>query len=200
MPVLLILLILLILFGPKLLPHLGKNLGRRARKPYHQARWLWNWATGTEEESIRAERDYGRECAREFIKQFTGSVSRRDQDLVETVGARLAKAAGDPRLEFRFAAVASPTANAYALPGGFVFITRSLLDLSGHDRDVVAFFLGHEMAHITRGHAKDQLTAKTLLRAVSSRLSGAGLLIHQVVSKGYSNLRVLEGGYVCWER
>ncbi|MEJ2245006.1 MAG: M48 family metallopeptidase [Acidobacteriota bacterium] len=190
MPVLIIVLILLLLFGSRLLPQLGDQLGRKARKPYRQAKWLWSWASGTEEEAILAERDYGRECAHEFIKQFPGNASRRDQDLVNSIGSRLAEAVKDPRLHFRFTVVASPTINAYALPGGFVFITQSLLDLVEHDSDTLAFFLGHEMAHVLKGHAKDQLTAKTLLNAVSARLAGAGQLIRQIVSKGYS--RVLE--------
>jgi Zn-dependent protease with chaperone function len=44
--------------------------------------------------------------------------------------------------------VAAPFANAFALPGGFVFITKPLLDLCNHDRNEIAFFLGHEIAHI----------------------------------------------------
>lgn len=136
------------------------------------------------------EHDYGRECAREFIKQFPGNVPPQEQELVTAVGSRLADAVEDSRLKFQFTVVASPAANAYALPGGFVFITRSLLNLSEHNRDAIAFFLGHEIAHVTCGHAKDQLTAKTLLHAVSARLSGAGLLLRQMAGKGYS--RALE--------
>ena len=123
-------------------------------------------------------------------RQFPGTPSSRDQDLVATVGSRLAEAVKDPRLQFRFSVVPSATANAYALPGGFVFITQSLLDLSERDGDTIAFFLGHEIAHVTCGHAKEQLTAKTLLHAVSSRLSGAGQMLRQMVAKGYS--RALE--------
>jgi predicted Zn-dependent protease len=187
---LLVVLILLLMFGSRLLPQMGEQLGRKARKPYRQARWIWNLAAGSEEDSIRAEREYGQECAHEFIKQFPGNVSSQNQEFVSSVGSRLAEAVGDARLQFRFAAVASSTANAYALPGGFVFITQALLNLIEYDRDAVAFFLGHEIAHVTKGHAKERLTAKTLLNAVSARLSGTGLLLRQFLDKGYS--RVLE--------
>lgn len=190
MPLLLVVLILLLLFGSRLLPQLGEQLGRKARKPYRQARWIWNWAAGTEEDAIRAEREYGRECSHEFIRQFPGKIPQGDQDFVESVGSRLAEAVQDPRIQFRFTAVASSTANAYALPGGFVFITQALLKLTGHDGDTAAFFLGHEIAHITKGHARDRLTASTLLHAVSTRLSGAGELMRQLLDKGYS--RALE--------
>jgi predicted Zn-dependent protease len=189
-PLLIVVLILLLLFGSRSLPKLGDELGRKARKPYRQAKWLWNWAAGTEEDALRAEREYGLECSREFIRQFPENAAPRDQEFVDSVGSRLAEAVPDRRIEFRFTAVASSTANAYALPGGFVFITRALLDLTDYDRDAVAFFLGHEMAHITKGHAKDRLTAGTLLQAVSSRLSGTGRLMRELLDKGYS--RTLE--------
>lgn len=169
---------------------MGYRLGKKSRKQYRQAKWVWSWLSGTEDESIRAERDYGRECAREFIKQFPGGVSSDDQELVSTVGSRLVDALQDPRREFQFTVVPSPTTNAYALPGGFVFITKPLLEVTERDRNEIAFFLGHEIGHIVLGHAKEQLTAKTLLNAVSSRLSGAGNLLRQMVGQGYS--RTLE--------
>jgi Zn-dependent protease with chaperone function len=171
LPALLILIIVLILlFNPNFLASLGSWLGGQSRKPYRQAKWVWSSLAGTEDESIRAERDYGQECARAFAKQFLGSVSGTDQEFAATIGAKLADAVKDPRREFHITVVAAPFANAFALPGGFVFITRPLLDLCDHDRNEIAFFLGHEIAHILRGHTKDHLTANTFLNAVMSRL------------------------------
>jgi predicted Zn-dependent protease len=192
LPVLLLILGLILFFNAGLLPGLGHWLGRQSRKPYRQARWMWSWAAGTEEESLQAERDYGRECAREFAKQFPGSASHKSKELVATVGSKLGKAVRDPRIEFRFAAVPSTLFNAFALPGGFVFITEPLIDLCEHDRNEIAFFLGHEIGHIVRGHAKDKFTAGTFLDAVMARTSGAGPMLRQVVNKGYSRTLELE--------
>jgi len=153
---------------------------------------MWSSFAGTEEESIKAEADYGRECAREFIRQFPGAVPPSDQELVAAVGAKLAERAKGPRREFRFTLVSSPAANAFALPGGFVFMTEALLDLCGRDRDEVAFFLGHEIGHIVHGHAKEQLTTNTILNAVTARLSGVGRMIREVLGKGYSRTLELE--------
>jgi beta-barrel assembly-enhancing protease len=177
------------------LPGLGHWLGRQSRKPYRQARWMWSSLAGTEDESIRAERDYGRECAHAFAKQFLGSVSRPDQEFAANIGAKLADAVKDRRRDFRITVVAAPFANAFALPGGFVFITQPLLDLCDHDRDEIAFFLGHEIGHILRGHAKDHLTANTFLNAVMSRLPVAGQMLREVVSKGYSRTLELEADH-----
>jgi beta-barrel assembly-enhancing protease len=189
---LLIILVIILLFNAGSLPRLGNKLGRRVRKPFRQAKWMWSSFAGTEDESLKAERDYGRECAREFAQQFSGNGSRKNQEFVATVGSKLGSAAGDPRLEFRFAVVSSPVCNAFALPGGFVFITEPLIHLCEHDENEIAFFLGHEIGHIRRSHAKDKLTTDILLNAVMTRLSGAGQMLRQVVSKGYSRELELE--------
>jgi beta-barrel assembly-enhancing protease len=188
----LVILGLILFFNSDLLPGLGRRLGRQARKPYRQAKWMWSWASGTEDEALEAERDYGRECAREFVKQFSGSAPRKDQELVAMVGGKLGNAVRDPRREFHFSAVSSSTINAFALPGGFVFITEALISLCENDQNEIAFLLGHEIGHILRGHARDKLTASALLNAVIGRPSGAGQMLLQAVSKGYSRTLELE--------
>jgi predicted Zn-dependent protease len=189
---LILIVILLFLFNPELLPRLGAWLGGQTRKPYRQARWMWSSFAGTEEESIEAEKAYGQECARAFAAQFPGKPLPTDQKLVSTIGARLAGAANDPRRAFGFTVLRSTYANAYALPGGFVFITGALLDLCARDQDEIAFFLGHEIGHVLKGHARDTLTASTFLNAVMARLPAAGQMLRQVLSKGYSQMHELE--------
>jgi len=117
---------------------------------------------------------------------------REKQELVAAVGAKLADAVKDGRREFHFSLVRAGVSNAYALPGGFVFITEPLLDLCAQDRDELAFLLGHEMGHVLRGHAKSQLTASTFLHAVTAQLAGAGLMLRQLLNKGYSRELELE--------
>jgi Zn-dependent protease with chaperone function len=182
----------LLFFGGKLLPRLGGFLGGASRKPFRQAQWMWSWATGSEDDALLAEREYGRECAREFAAQFPGRAAGTHQELVAAVGARLAAGVGDPRREFRFAVAAAAEANAFALPGGFVFVTAPLIDLCHGDRDEMAFFLGHEMGHVLAGHAREQLTAGAFLNAITARLPGAGGMLHQALNKGYSRQLELE--------
>jgi beta-barrel assembly-enhancing protease len=184
--------VLIILFNPKILSGIGGSLGTRARKPYRQAKWMWSLLSGTEDESIRAEREFGKECAREFSKQFPAAASRADQELVVGIGSKLVAAVKDPRREFRFTVAASDLANAFALPGGFIFITGSLLKLGEYDRNEIAFFLGHEIGHVLRGHAKDHLAVNTFLTAIASRLPAAGSMLRQILSKGYSRTLELE--------
>ena len=176
----------------KFLPRLGTWLGGQSRKPFRQAKWMWSWLAGTEAEAIQAEYEYGRECARQFAAQFSGKAPREKQEVVAAVGSKLAGAVKDRRRQFHFSLVRAAVSNAYALPGGFVFITEPLLDLCAQDPDELAFLLGHEMGHVIRGHARSQLTARTFLNAVTARLAGAGLMLRQLLNQGYSRELELE--------
>ncbi|MSV29427.1 MAG: hypothetical protein EXQ52_11910 [Bryobacterales bacterium] len=168
------------------MPRLGSLLGGHARKPFSLAKWIWSWFFGSEDESIEKERDYGRECAREFDAQFSRRAPHEQQDLVMMAGSRLADACQDRRFKFRFTAVPDGAVNAYALPGGFVYITEPLLKLLGSDSDELAFILGHEMGHVLLGHAKEQLMASTLLSAVTKRIPGTGGMLRDALRTGYS--------------
>jgi predicted Zn-dependent protease len=190
---LIILVILLYLFfNPKDLPGFGTWLGEQSRKPVRQAKWIWSSFTGTEEEVIRAERDYGKECAAAFATQFPDAVAPEDQAFVESIGGKLVDAVKDPLRKFNFTVIASAQANAFALPGGFLFIAGSLLDICGRDSDAIAFFLGHEIGHVLRGHARARMTTEVLLGVISSRLPNAGPMLRQVAAKGYSRMQELE--------
>jgi predicted Zn-dependent protease len=192
MKLLLIVVGLLLFLGAKYLPRLGAWLGGQSRKPFRQAKWMWSWFAGTEAEAIQAEYEYGRECARQFAAQFSGKAPREKQEVVAAVGSRLAGAVKDRRRQFHFSLVRAGVSNAYALPGGFVFITEPLVDLCAQDADELAFLLGHEMGHVLCGHSKSQLTARTFLNAVTARLAGAGLMLRQLLNQGYSRELELE--------
>jgi beta-barrel assembly-enhancing protease len=187
-----IVILLIVLFNPKLLPGIGSWLGGQSRKPYRQARWMWKLFSGTEDEQILAEYEFGYECARAFAQQFSAGSSRANSDLIATIGSKLSDAVRDSRRKFNFAVVESGLANAFALPGGFIFITGSLLNLCKQDQDEIAFFLGHEIGHVLRGHARDHMTASTLLNAIMSRLPAAGQMLRHVIAKGYSRMLELE--------
>ena len=55
-------------------------------------------------------------------------------------------------LDFRFYIVDTDIVNAFALPGGYVYVTRQLLGLMGSEGEL-AFVLGHEVGHITGDHS-----------------------------------------------
>lgn len=71
---------------------------------------------------------------------------------VAQVVGRLVEASDDPSRTYRVTILNSPTVNAFALPGGYLYVTRGLLALA-NDTSEVAAVLAHEMAHVTANHA-----------------------------------------------
>jgi predicted Zn-dependent protease len=82
------------------------------------------------------------------------------QGYVSRVGLELARTSHRPDLPWSFAVVDTPTVNAFALPGGFIYITRGLLAYLGSEAEL-AGVLGHEIGHVTARHAAEQYTRST---------------------------------------
>jgi len=75
---------------------------------------------------------------------------------VQTLGMRLAQGTSRASLPWHFTVVDSKDVNAFALPGGFVYVNRGLIEHTGH-MDELAGVLGHEIGHIVRRHSVQQL-------------------------------------------
>jgi predicted Zn-dependent protease len=82
------------------------------------------------------------------------------QRYVSDVGQRLARLSHRPNLPWTFTIVDVPAINAFALPGGFIYITRGILPYLD-DESELAGVLGHEIAHVTARHAAQQYTRST---------------------------------------
>jgi hypothetical protein len=87
---------------------------------------------------------------------------------VQMIGNRLAQAAGLPNAEFQI--INQRELNAMAFPDGRIYITNTLARSVTDDE--LAFVLGHEITHITEGHAKNQIT-----RATGGAIFGALLAV-----------------------
>ncbi len=81
----------------------------------------------------------------------------RLQKYVEEIGLRLAKLSERPMLPWHFTIVDSPAVNAFALPGGYVYITRGIMPYLDNEAQL-AGVLGHEIGHVTARHAAQQYT------------------------------------------
>lgn len=76
--------------------------------------------------------------------------------LVNSVGQKLVKRLKGNPFEFRFAIVDSPAPNAFALPGGYIYVSRGILPLI-QTEDELAGILAHEIIHVTERHSVKQL-------------------------------------------
>ncbi|MBB5752446.1 M48 family metalloprotease [Prosthecomicrobium pneumaticum] len=77
-----------------------------------------------------------------------------EQTLARVVG-RLVDASEVPSQAYRITILNSPTVNAFALPGGYLYVTRGLLALA-NDSSELAAVIAHEMAHVTANHAVER--------------------------------------------
>lgn len=93
-------------------------------------------------------------------KQYGVYGNQALQRYVNEIGQRLAKASHRPGIEYHFLVVDSPEVNAFALPGGYIYVTRGLIGYLGSEAELAAV-LGHELGHVTARHSVRQITAAT---------------------------------------
>lgn len=116
--------------------------------------------------TVESEIRIGREAAGEVERQLPMSRDPILINRVERIGRRLAMVSGRPELPFEFHVVDGREINAFALPGGFTYVYRGLLQAVPND-DALAFVMGHEITHATRRHAVKQLRKNALLEIVT---------------------------------
>src|SRR5438445_6288474 len=76
---------------------------------------------------------------------------------VDSVGLALARVSHLPNLEWHFTVIDDPAVNAFALPGGYIYITRGILAHLNSEAQL-AGVLGHEIGHVTARHSAQQAT------------------------------------------
>jgi len=108
---------------------------------------------------IAEEVRFGREVAARVIARYGLYENPRLMKYVNLVGHVLAQTTSRPELEFRFAILNTDEINAYAAPGGYVFITRGAL-LKMQDEAELAGVIAHEMGHIVGKHVVKELKIK----------------------------------------
>jgi len=98
------------------------------------------------------------------------------QAYINRVGQRLVASSDEPTGKFTFTVIDSPDINAFALPGGYVYINRGLLAYLENEAEL-AGVLGHEIGHVTGRHASRQVTAGAASKVVATTayiLTGSG--------------------------
>jgi predicted Zn-dependent protease len=108
------------------------------------------------------------------------------------LGSRVAMAAGDPNTVMTFHLVAMDEANAFAVPGGFLFVTQGLLDLELGD-DALAHLLGHEIAHVRKRH-HDRMGTWDAISSLVHTAVMIGLAIGATSASGNASRTVDEYG------
>ncbi|MDA1306284.1 MAG: M48 family metalloprotease [Acidobacteria bacterium] len=113
-----------------------------------------NPATGQRQFNLLSEQDevaLGKQADAQVRQEMGLYPDQGWQDYVNRVGQALAKTSHRPQLPWTFAVVDAQAINAFALPGGYIYLTRGILPFL-HDEAEMANVLGHEIAHVTALH------------------------------------------------
>ncbi len=161
-----------------------------------------NPVTGQTERSVMseaAELAEGKKAHEQVMQEYGVYKNPRLQAYVNEVGQKLARESHRANIPWTFTVLDSPEINAFALPGGYVYITRGILAYMESEADM-AGVIGHEIGHVTARHGAQRATrqqdaglgvfAATILGAVleSQGVSGATELAGQTaqgVAAGY---------------
>ena len=122
-----------------------------------------NPATGKKEITLMTEQqelELGRQAAAEVERQMPAYQDDRLQRYVSDIGMRLARASERPKLPWQFTIVDASAVNAFALPGGYVYVTRGILPYL-NDESELAGVLGHEIGHVAARHSVRQYTKQS---------------------------------------
>ena len=83
------------------------------------------------------------------------------QKYIASLGKRLASVSERPNLPWKFQVVDDPSVNAFALPGGFIYVTRGILTYLNNEAELVGV-MGHETGHVTAEHSVNQMSKQQL--------------------------------------
>jgi len=128
--------------------------------------------------SVAQDQEIGRESAAEAERQLPMLNDRSVDAYVDKVGKRLAAVAPGADYEYQFKVVNASDINAFALPGGYLYLNRGLIEAARNEGQL-AGVMSHEMAHVALRHGTNQ--------ASKAYLGQAGLALLGGLADGESN-------------
>jgi predicted Zn-dependent protease len=148
-----------------------------------------NPVTGKNELSLVSESqeiEMGKQSAQQVEQSIGFYNDPAVQQYVSQIGMKMAKASERPNLPWEFHVVNDASVNAFALPGGFIYVTRGLMTAI-NDEAELATVVGHEIGHVTNRHSVQQISkaqVATLGLGIGSILSPGVARVAGVASQG----------------
>ena len=139
-----------------------------------------NFVTMSESDEIRT----GKQADADVRKEYGVYDNPALQRYVNDIGQRLARKSHRANLEYHFTIVDSPEINAFALPGGYIYITRGIMAYLSSEAELAAV-LGHEIGHVTARHAVRQQSASM---AAGIGIALGSILVPDLRSQGAQDL------------
>src|SRR5688572_15388738 len=165
----------------------------RPSKMFHASEWVHailvvllvamagcatNPATGERQISLVSsgqEVEMGRQADPAIIAEYGLYQDRDLAAYVDSIGQALAKVSHLPSLRWHFRLLDSPVVNAFALPGGYIYVTRGIVAHMNSEAQL-AGVIGHEIGHVTARHSAQQMT--------NQQLAQVGLIASMIAFKG----------------
>lgn len=121
--------------------------------------WLWPaaWLVALQLVSVEQEIEIGKEAQAQVREQVPELRDAEIAEYVRDLGAALVAHAPGPEYPYSFSVANYKELNAFALPGGPVWVNRGIIRAAGNESQLVGV-LAHEIAHIAERHAADQIT------------------------------------------
>ena len=141
-----------------------------------------NPVTGKRELSLISEQEeiaLGKQTDREIKAQYGIYSDQALNAYVQRVGQRMTPLTHRPHLTYHFAVLDTPVVNAFAVPGGYVYVTRGILALMNSEAEL-AVVLGHELGHVNARHSIAKLSQLMLAQL--------GLGVAGVISETFAKL------------
>ncbi len=132
----------------------------------------------------------GRQAHDQILKQYGRYEDAGLQSYVQQVGERLAARSHRADLVYRFTVLDSEEVNAFALPGGYIYITRGMLAMLNSEAELAAV-LGHEIGHVTARHSVRQYTAQ---QAAGLGYTISAIFLPELRTAAVQNVYSLFGG------
>jgi predicted Zn-dependent protease len=148
------------------------QLGRRTGRSLRRGRWLVNAFAGSESDAIAAERAAGRDLARAFEQAAALDPDSEGSAAIDRIADRLTGRLKNRERSWRVQLVRDTAPGAFALPGGFLYVTRGLIDVCAGDEHELAWVIGHEMGHVVHGHAAARIASEWLGSAAAQVAAG----------------------------
>ncbi len=123
--------------------------------------------------SVQQEIQMGEQAHQEVLASMGPYDDAELQAYVDRIGQSLAAASERPDLPWTFTVIDDPSVNAFALPGGHIYLTRGILGHMRSEAEMVSV-LGHEIGHVTARHSVERLS--------KAQLANLGLLAGMIVS------------------
>ncbi|MEP7324800.1 MAG: M48 family metallopeptidase, partial [Gemmatimonadota bacterium] len=120
----------------------------------------------------------GQQAAQDVANTIGLYQDQQVQNYVSAIGKKLAAGSERPSLPWEFHVVDDPAVNAFALPGGFIYVTRGLMTHIDSEAELVSV-MGHEIGHVTARHSVQQIS-----RSQVAQLGlGIGSILSPTVAK-----------------